>query len=313
MDITTFVRSRLKIRHLHILLALDETLNVSRAAQKLNLAQASVSRTLSEIEEGFGMPFFERHPRGLRRTEQGRELLWAMRQIVGNISALEGIAGQYSALGRGRISIGLHNTSSLAYLAEAVSAFKASHPNVSVTFHDGLLPEFLEDLRYGRLDLVFGRLHPSLRDTGFGTITLARAHMVIVARNTMPAPPENAAELLALPWAVPLPGTPMREEFERFRARHGCPLPDDLIETNNAALLTEILLRQDRYALYPVSIPEQTQPQFGLHLLDWLRSHPFPGEVPVDRSGIIYSTSNAHPPAVSAFLKELQARALGKP
>lgn len=55
MDVSIFIRNRLKFRHLHLLLAIDESLSVSHAAEILNIAQASVSRTLSEIEEGFGM------------------------------------------------------------------------------------------------------------------------------------------------------------------------------------------------------------------------------------------------------------------
>lgn len=310
MQISHFIRSRLKLRHLNVVLALDETLNVSRAAEQLNVAQASVSRTLSEVEAGFGMPLFERHPRGLRRTAPGREMLRAVRQVVGEILALESLAGQFTALSRGEIAIGMHNTSAIARLAEAVSAFKVGHPNVTIRLRDGILPELLEDLHYGRLDMVFGRLTPVAADGRFGTITLTEAHMVIVAREGMPPPPAEPVALLAAKWAIPLPGTPMRDTFERFCAAHDCAPPDDRIETNNAALLSETLLRQDRYALYPAAVSMTEEPlSFGLHLLPWLKSYPFPGEVRPDRTGMIYSTSNAHSPAVAVFLEEMRAAA----
>lgn len=311
MQVSDFVRRRLKFRHLHVLLALDETLNVSRAAEKLNIAQTSVSRTLSEIENGFGLILFERHPRGLRRTGPGNDLIAAARKVVGNILALEDVSEQFGALSRGEISIGLHNYSLLGQVATLIVGFKAQYPNVAIRLRDGLLPDLLNDLDYGRLDVVFGRLDPDLDQMKFGSMPLAQTQMVIVARKGAPPPPENPQELLARRWTIPLPGTPMRQDFDRFCAAHGCRAPADCIETNNATLIVELLLRQDRYGLFPAVIAEEAPLNDSYLTSPRLRSFAYPFKARNDRTGMVYSRSNVRTPATAAFLDVMVAPATG--
>ncbi|MFV0385379.1 LysR family transcriptional regulator [Paracoccus sp. (in: a-proteobacteria)] len=307
MNVSEFVRRRLKFRHLHVLLALDETLNVSRAAEKLNITQASVSRTLSEIEDGFGLTLFERHPRGLRRTGPGNDLIHAARKVVSNILALEDVSEQFSTLGRGEILVGLHNYSLLGQVASLMAGFKSRYPNVTIRLRDGLLPDLLDDLEYGRLDMVFGRLGPELDQTGFGTIPLARTQTVIVARAGVPPPPDDPVELVAQRWTIPLPGTPMRQDFDRFRAEHGLRQPADCIETNNATLITELLLQQDRYGLFPAFVGDQAPMAAGVQANPLLRSYCYPFKACHDRIGMIYSGSNAQTPAAAALIREMLA------
>ncbi|WP_161631046.1 LysR family transcriptional regulator [Leisingera caerulea] len=306
MEISHFVRTRLKVRHLHILLALDDTLSVSRAAQRLNVAQASVSRTLSEIEDGFGVQIFDRHPRGLRRTKLGRELLLAVRKVVANIFALENLAGMVESLDYGDIVLGLHNVSLLDRMARLVTDFKHSHPKITFALRDGLLPELLEDLHYGRVDLVFGRLEPGLEQRGFGTSVLAETGMIIAAGNHIPPPPADVQELLGKPWILPLSGTPMREHFERFCAFHREPLPQNRIETNNGLLIAEILMQQDRYSLFPAPPSIKTSAKEGLLNFPWLRGYPYPFRTTHDKVGFVYSMSNVRTPAVEAFLASIE-------
>ncbi|WP_319825922.1 LysR family transcriptional regulator [Thalassovita sp.] len=307
MDVSRFVRNRLKIRHMYVLIALDDTLSVSRAAESLNVAQASVSRTLAEIEEGFGMQIFERHPRGLRRTKTGRELVLGVRKVVGSIHALESLAEQVQSLGHGQVTIGVHNVSLLGRVAAVMADFKANHPNITITLRDGLLPNLLEDLQYGRLDLVLGRLEPMLEQRGFGFETLAETVMLIGAREGVPPPPADPVELLKKPWAIPLPGTPMRENFDRFCASHDCPLPADRIETNNGFLMAEFLLQMDRYALFPAILREDSPLTLDLFNFSWLKCYEYPFNSRRDRQGIVYSKSNVMAPAVAAILHALQA------
>lgn len=306
MELSRFIRGRLKMRHFNVLLALDDTLNVSRAAEHLNVTQASVSRTLAEVEGGFGLPLFERHPRGLRRTNPGREMILAVRQIVGSVLALEDLAGQFSALSLGDITIGLHNTSMLGRIASLVGAFKAEHPKVSVRLRDGLLPELLDDVRYGRLDMVFGRLSPSLETAGFCTVPLAETRSVIVARQEAPPPPSDPRALVEQPWVIPLPGTPMRYDFDGFCAEHTLALPANRVETNNPTLMIHLLQNENRYAMFPTTTEPDKPLMLGPLPLDWLRTFPFPDDTRRDLLGMIYSGTAAHPPAVAAFLARLR-------
>lgn len=302
MDVSQFVRKRLKFRHLRVLLALDETLNVSRAAENLNIAQASVSRTLAEIEDGFGLTLFHRHPRGLRRTGPGNELIRASRMVVNNILALEDIGERFNALSTGHISIGLHNHSVLGQVAALLSDFKRRYPRVAIKVRDGLLPDLLADLEYGRLDIVIGRLGQELEQTSFGIHALAQTQMVIVAHTDVAPPSPDPETLLAHPWTIPLPGTPMRLDFDRFCAEHGVGVPQDCIETNNATLITELLIRDKRYGLFPAVVTGEGPMPPLLQAHPVLTSYSYPFKARNDRIGMVHATSNPQSPAAAALI-----------
>ncbi len=52
--------------------AVAETGNISRAAKNLSVSRPTISRALHELEDEFGMPFFNRTDSGLLLTEEGR-------------------------------------------------------------------------------------------------------------------------------------------------------------------------------------------------------------------------------------------------
>ncbi len=297
MDISSFLRSHLKIRHLHVIIMLDETLSVSRAAERLNVTQAAVSRTLAEVEAGFGFTLFERHARGLRRTAQGRDVIRALRKIISEISALEGLAGQFNSLSRGQLLIGMQAYSLIDQIAAIVVGFKSDYPNVHIRLRDGILPDLLEDLQYGRVDIVYGRISETLPGKGLIAKVLAPVEVAIVAGPGTAPPPDDLAELMRRPWVLPVSGTPMRDEFDRLVMQAGHDLPPDCMENNNPQLIAEVVRISDRLALCPAPMADIWRRSLGL------QKFAVPGGMSSEPLGIIYADRNAPSPAVAAFLK----------
>lgn len=57
-----FLRARLKMRQLLLLVALDEEGNIHRAAETLYMSQPAASKLLKDLEEMMGVRLFERLP-----------------------------------------------------------------------------------------------------------------------------------------------------------------------------------------------------------------------------------------------------------
>ena len=55
--------------------AAGRLLSFTEAARELNVTQAAVSHQIKVIENFLGAPLFQRHPRRLALTEQGKALL----------------------------------------------------------------------------------------------------------------------------------------------------------------------------------------------------------------------------------------------
>lgn len=70
-------------------LAIEDTGSVTRAAQRLFVAQPNISRGLRELEADIGFTLFRRTPNGMMPTEEGKTFLAEARDAVQKLDALE--------------------------------------------------------------------------------------------------------------------------------------------------------------------------------------------------------------------------------
>lgn len=100
------------LRDLRALIVVAEELSVTRAAQRLLIAQPALSKQLRALERQVGMPLLERLPRGVALTEAGHALLGPAREAVqawdrgwSSVRALAAatqiVVGMQTAVGRG--------------------------------------------------------------------------------------------------------------------------------------------------------------------------------------------------------------------
>ena len=83
-QIDRVMRSNLKLRHLQLLVALDELRHVGRAAEFLSITQPAVSKTLAEIERMYGLNLFDRSTRGTVPTAYGISVVRFARSVLAN-------------------------------------------------------------------------------------------------------------------------------------------------------------------------------------------------------------------------------------
>ena len=76
------------IRHLKAFLAVFEERNITLAAQRLHVAQPSLSVTIRQLEEELGVELFLRQARGVEVSEQARALYPQAQRMVAEAEAL---------------------------------------------------------------------------------------------------------------------------------------------------------------------------------------------------------------------------------
>jgi len=69
------VGRRLKLRDLHILLAVAKSGSMGKAAAELAISQPAVSKAIADVEHTVGLPLLDRGPQGIKPTLYGRALL----------------------------------------------------------------------------------------------------------------------------------------------------------------------------------------------------------------------------------------------
>ena len=79
----------MELRHLRYFLAVAETGSLSRAAEKLFIAQPPLSVQIRQLEEEMGTPLFVRHPKGVRLTAAGQTLCQEARELLDVLEAVD--------------------------------------------------------------------------------------------------------------------------------------------------------------------------------------------------------------------------------
>jgi molybdenum-dependent DNA-binding transcriptional regulator ModE len=78
-DVVRRLGARLKMRHLMLLLQIQQHGSLTRVAEHMASSQPAVTNALSELESMFGTPLFERSSRGCGRPRSARSC-WSARR-----------------------------------------------------------------------------------------------------------------------------------------------------------------------------------------------------------------------------------------
>lgn len=144
----------LELRHLRTFVAVAESEHVTRAAERLHVAQPAVSRQIKQLETMIGAPLFARVGRGIRLTEPGRALLEEARAILGAVSTAAMRAREVAHGRAGVLRVGFVEVASASGLVpEAVRRFASAHPGITVDLREMTSSLQLAALEGGELDV----------------------------------------------------------------------------------------------------------------------------------------------------------------
>ena len=140
------------LRSLHYFTVVAEELNITRAAERLNMSQPPLSSQIKGLEEELGVQLFVRGKRHLTMTEAGtllyrraRQLLELSEQTRQEICSLEGLSGD--------LNISLVEGRAPYLLARWIAGFRSEYPQVAVHLWNGSGDEVIERLHRGLADL----------------------------------------------------------------------------------------------------------------------------------------------------------------
>lgn len=244
---------RIRMRHLRCFRTVATLGSVTRAAEALGTVQPSVSRSIRELENEIGAPLFERNASGLVLNEAGRTLLSYVANGLGQIErGVEALQGQ---IARENVRAYVLPNVVRTIMPGAMRRFKALYPDIDVTFlatsSNGLQKHLTED----RVDFVFGRLMTAEQMKRMNFEHLFSEPLVFFARRGHPL--AGRADL-TLPdidrfqVILPIPGTIIREEIDRFVIRQGLNRFTNLIETISFEFSRTYLMSTDAVVCHPL-------------------------------------------------------------
>jgi DNA-binding transcriptional LysR family regulator len=244
------LRSNLKLKHFQLLVALDRSRSVGRAADALSITQPAVSKSLAEIERTLGLRLFERTARGIHPTPFGEAIVRFARSTLADFERTSDELAALASGARGRTTVGTMVVATPVLLARGIALLKARSPETTVLVEEGDLAALVPKLRGGELDLVVGRLEPAHAASDLETEALYNEPMVVVSRPDDPLARRRKLawrDLASQPWVVPPPWASMRRKFEQTLHANGLEAPRDIVEA--ASFLAIVSLVRERSAL----------------------------------------------------------------
>src|SRR5215212_9048725 len=160
----------LNVKRLKILREVVGQGSFSEAASALNYTQSAVSQAIATLESEAGVPLLERDRRGVRPTTAGERLNDHAGRILTQLEAAEAELGAIAGVKGGELRMASFPTAGATLMPLAIAAFRAAHPDVTLSLVEGEPEELAPRLRDGEFDLglIFefegtGELGPGLR------------------------------------------------------------------------------------------------------------------------------------------------------
>lgn len=228
------LRSNIKLRHLQLLVALDQFRHLGRTAEFMSVSQPAVSKMLTEVESMLGSILFERSTRGTEPTAAGLSLVRFARSVLADYERTRDEIAAVESGAAGRTRVGSMVVTLPVLLAKAVTLFKKNAPGATVLVEEGDLAQLLPKLRLGEIDLFVGRLEPGYAAPDLVTEKLFNEPMVAVVGSGHSLSRKRQctwADIAALPCVLPPPWASLRVKLEQQFFKYKLHPPADIIET----------------------------------------------------------------------------------
>jgi DNA-binding transcriptional LysR family regulator len=179
---TEGIELRFDLTDMRLFLTVVEQGSLTKGAENMNLALASVSERISGMESSLGAQLLERNRRGVTTTAAGDALIRHARLILDQVEQMRGELRTYGTGLKGRIRL-LSNTAGLAaFLPYQLGRFLVAYPDLSIDLNEWPSTEIAVAIAEGRADL--GVVADIADLAALETRVIAQDQLVVVVSKT---------------------------------------------------------------------------------------------------------------------------------
>jgi DNA-binding transcriptional LysR family regulator len=229
---------RVKLRDLHILLAVAETGSMIRAANSLAISQPVISKTISDLEQALGVRLLDRTAKGLQPTAYGRAFIncgtVVFDELRRGVQAIEFLSDPTF----GNLRIGGAAPFIDEMIPAVIARLATRYPRIEFHVTESSTPNLCSLLRERKLDLVIGRTSIAFGED-LTSETLFKDHMLVVCGADSRWSRRRKIELAALvdePWVMPEPDNLIWPSIEGGFRVSGMQMPVPKVISNSMAV-----------------------------------------------------------------------------
>ncbi|MFH8798947.1 LysR family transcriptional regulator [Streptomyces sp. NPDC017936] len=241
------------LQQMRYAVALAETRNFTRAAERCAVVQSSLSHRIAGLERELGVRLFARTSRRVEPTGAGAAFVAAARECLAAADRAVTDAAAAAGVVRGRLAVGVIVTAAAVDVPELLQRYRARYPEVRVVLRSGRSDDLVAALRAGDLDIAFLGLPEGERPSGVETVVLDHDRHVLVVpsgHRLAGASRVTLEEIAGETFVDFVAGTPARAQSDRAFTAAGL-VRDVAYEAGVVELMTRLIARGLGVALMP--------------------------------------------------------------
>ncbi|MFE0249392.1 LysR family transcriptional regulator [Streptomyces sp. NPDC059010] len=241
------------LQQMRYVVALAETRNFTRAAERCSVVQSSLSHRIAGLERELGVRLFARSSRRVELTGAGEAFLAGARECLAAADRAVADAAAATGVVRGRLAVGVIVTAAAVDVPELLQRYRAKHPEVQVILRSGRSDEMVAAIRDGDLDIAFIGLPEGEGPAGVETVVLDHdEHVLVVPAGHRLAGARRVGlrEIADETFVDFMDGTPARAQSDQAFAAAGLAR-DVAYQAGVVELITRLVARRLGIALLP--------------------------------------------------------------
>ncbi|WP_330509359.1 LysR substrate-binding domain-containing protein [Pseudomonas putida] len=241
------------VTQLKTLIHVAELGSLSKASDRLHVAQPALSRQIRQLEKELGVYLFERHGRGMEITAAGLEVLERATRIMNELESIRtSVAGGRAAF-RGMVAIGTTPTIAEIVTVPLVKRISDTHPDLSIRFSSAFSGYLLDWLQRGELELAIS-YDPQPLNT-------LRIEPVMMENLVLVGPPDSGLNLdTAVPFAqlaresmvLPSPRHGLRKIMDQCALERGFKITTS-VEADSFGAMIDLVRNGFGYTALPLA------------------------------------------------------------
>ncbi|MBO3750821.1 LysR family transcriptional regulator [Streptosporangiaceae bacterium NEAU-GS5] len=172
----------MQLQQLAYFVAVADARHFTQAAERMRVAQPSLSKQIRALETDLGAPLFSRARGNVTLTPAGEALLPLARRMLADADTARREVAELAGLRKGRVRLGATPSLCAGLLADALARFHHGYPGVELLVEEGGSRDLVRDLARGQLDLALIILPLQSSDPALTTEEILRENLVVATR-----------------------------------------------------------------------------------------------------------------------------------
>lgn len=264
-----FGMERLNYQHLFYFWNVAREGSVTRACQKLGLAQPTISGQLSVFEAAIGAQLFRKEGRNLVLTETGRMVFNYADEIFTIGRELGRVLRDGAGLRAPRLSVGVVSSLPKLLVYRLIEPVLRQFPGAQITVIGDKIDRLLSELSMHGVDFIIADAPTSSAAARLYHHSLGQSAVAAYA------PKEQIdhyradfpSSLNGAPLLLQTPDTQVRRALDKWFEENAMS-PRIVAEIEDSALLKTFAVETGGVIFAPLSVSAQIERQYGLHVID---------------------------------------------